>query len=136
MQIIADANPIISLLIRPGKPIDILLIEELELVAPELLFHEIESNKDEIIQKSNLTAEEINQFIGILKRRIRVIPEEEFIKCLPEAEEICPDEKDIAYFALALYLKCPIWSNEKMLKKQGHITIHATHELMSLFGID
>lgn len=38
MQIIVDANPIISILIKPGKPIDLLFIEELELVAPELLF--------------------------------------------------------------------------------------------------
>ncbi len=46
MQIIVDANPLISILIKPGKPIDLLFIEELDFVAPELLFQEIENNID------------------------------------------------------------------------------------------
>ncbi len=59
MQIIIDANAVISMLIKPGKPIDLLLAEELELIAPALLFEEIDRNKDEIIQKSYLSKEEV-----------------------------------------------------------------------------
>ncbi len=135
MQIVVDANPLISLLIKPGKPIDLLLIEELDLVSPELLFEEIENNKGMIIKKSRLTEEEINKFIEILKKRIPVIPEEDFVQYRKEAEEVCPDEKDITYFALALYLKCLVCSNEKKLKEQRNVIIYATHELMKLFKI-
>ena len=134
MQIVVDANPLISILIKPGKPIDLLFIEELNLVAPELLFKEIENNKQMIINKSNLSEVEINQFIEILKKRITIYSEELFLNYRNEATKICPDEKDIIYFALALYLKCSIWSNEKKLKEQNYINVYATHELIDLFS--
>lgn len=79
--------------------------------------------------------EEISQFIKILKKKIRIVPGEEFIKYREKAEMICPDEKDITYSALALSLKCPLWSNEKKLKEQNQVEVYATHELMKLFGI-
>lgn len=135
MQIIVDANPLISILITPGKPIDLLFIEELELVAPGLLFEEIENNKELMVKKSGLSEEEIDRFIDILKKKIKIIPEEEFLKYKEKAGIICPDEKDITYFALALCLKCPIWSNEKRLKEQNFVVVHATHELVRLFGM-
>lgn len=135
MQIIVDANPIISILIKPGKPIHLLFVEEIELVAPGLLFKEIENNSELIIKKSELNREEFNKFIGILKEKILIIPEEEFLKYKEKAEQICPDQKDVTYFALALYLKCPIWSNEKKLKEQKEIIVYATHELIRLFEI-
>jgi predicted nucleic acid-binding protein len=136
MQLIVDANPIISILISPGKPVDILFLEELELFAPELLFEELNNNKQLIIQKSKLSEEEINEFISILKQIITIIPEEDFIRYRKFAERICPDDKDIVYFALALHLKCPIWSNEKRLKNQRYVRVHATHDLISLFNLN
>ena len=137
MQIIIDANPVISLLIKPNKPVvELMFLEELEIFAPNLLFDEIERNKDVIIKKSALAEEEINKFISILRKRIIVVPEEEFVKFRSKAEEICPDEKDITYFALSLYLKCPVWSNEKKLKEQKEIAVYATHELIHFFGLD
>ena len=102
MQLIVDANPIISILIKPGKPIDLLFIEELELVAPELLFQEIDNNLELIVSKSVLTREEIKQFISISKKKIKIIPEEQFLTFRDKALQVCPDEKDIIYFALAL----------------------------------
>lgn len=134
MQLVIDANPVISILVSPGKPIELLFLEELELFAPSLLFDEIERNKEEIIEKSELSQKEIEELINIIKQRIKVIPEEEFIKFREKAEEICPDKKDITYFALALYLNCFLWSNEKKLKEQNFIKVYATHELIPLFG--
>lgn len=136
MQIIADANPVISLLIKPNKAtVDLLFLEELEIFAPGFLFDEIEHNRDIIIRKSGLACEEFDKFLTVLRKRIIVVPEEEFLEFRDKAEEICPDEKDIAYFALALYLKCPVWSNEKKLKEQRYVNVYATHELIELFGI-
>ena len=112
-----------------------MFFEELELVAPELLFEEIESNKNMIIEKSKLTEKEIGEFIEILKDRIKIIPEELLLDYREKADGICPHKKDITYFALALFLKCPIWSNERRLKEQDYVKIYTTHELMELFGI-
>ncbi|MBS3127833.1 hypothetical protein J4410_01700, partial [Candidatus Woesearchaeota archaeon] len=112
MQIVVDANPLISMIIKPGVTADLLFLEELDLVMPSLLFYEIKKHKSDIAKKSVLTEQEIDNFIKIIEERIRFIPAEEFLKYRKEAIKLSPDEKDITYFALALYLKCPIWSNE------------------------
>ena len=88
MQIIADANPLISILIKPDRPILLLFLEELELVAPELLFEEIRDNKDMIIEKSKLTEKEVEDFIDVLKDRIKVVPEELFLNYREKAENL------------------------------------------------
>ncbi len=135
MQIITDANVLMSMLIRPGKPIDILFDSRLSLYAPQLLFEELENNKEEIIRKSILTPEEFSWLYAILKHNLKIVPEKEFLRFREKADEICPDPKDVVYFALALYLNCPIWSNEKKLRTQDKIQVYATHELMEMFNI-
>lgn len=59
-----------------------------------------------------------------------LIPKEEIEPFIEEAEKISPDERDVLYFALALKLKCGIWSNDKKLKKQSKIKIYSTEELL------
>ena len=134
MQIIIDANIIIAILIKPSKIIDLFFDNRLNILSPELLFEELENNKEEIIKKSRLKKEWFDLFYIILRNNITTISEEEFLKYREEAENICPDPKDIVYFALALYLKCPIWTNEKKLKKQKNIKIYTTEELLELFN--
>lgn len=114
MQAIIDANIIIAMLVKPGKPIDLFFDSRLSLFAPQLLFEELGKHKEEIMEKSKLN-------------------EEEFLRFREMAGDICPDPKDVVYFALALYLNCPVWSNEKKLKEQAKIEVFATHELMRAF---
>ena len=135
MQVITDANIIIAMLVRPGKPIDLFFDSRLSLFAPQLLFEELENNKEVIIKKSRLNEEEFEWLYTILKHNIEIIPEEEFLRFREKADEICPDPKDIVYFALSLYLNCPVWSNEKKLKEQANIKVYATHDLIELFEL-
>ena len=135
MQIVIDANIIMAMLIKPGKPIDVLFLEELEIFAPELLFEELENNKAEILRKSSLSAEEIDTLFSILKGKITIVPNEDFVNHREFAEKICPDPKDITYFALAIHLQCPVWTNEKKLQKQAIVKVYTTHELIRLFGL-
>lgn len=134
MQIVIDANIIISILIKPGKPIETLFNDNLEIFAPNLLLQELENNKQIILEKSRLNEGDIDNLFEILKQRIKFISEKDLIGCREEALRICPDKKDIEYFALALKLKSPIWSNEKRLKEQDIIEVYATHELIKLLG--
>lgn len=134
MQVIIDTNVIMAMLIKPGKPIDLFFDTRLTIYAPHLLLEELENHKEENIKKSRLTEEEFTWLFAILKHNITFIPEQDFLEHREKADEICPDPKDIVYFALALYLKCPVWSNEKKLKEQDHVTLFATHELIQLFG--
>lgn len=122
------------MLIKPGKPIEVFFRDDLEIFAPKLLLTELENNKEEIISKSRLSKEEIEDFFKIIIQKIKIIPEQDFIKFRAKAEKICPHKKDVQYFALSLSIQCPIWSNEKGLQQQPHIKVYATHELMRLFG--
>lgn len=135
MQVIIDANVIIAMLVKPGVPIDLFFESRLNLYAPQLLFEELENNKKEVMEKSRMSKEEFEWLYLILKHNITIIPEDDFLKYREHAEEICPDEKDIVYFALALYLQCALWSNEKKLKEQNYIPVYATHELMKLLNL-
>ncbi|MBI5073281.1 hypothetical protein HZA99_05685 [Candidatus Woesearchaeota archaeon] len=102
---------------------------------PELLFVEIERNKAIILQKSSLQEQDYLNFIQIIKNKIKIISEREFLSFVPYAEQICPDSKDISYFALALSLHCPLWSNERKLQQQDIVRVFSTSELLGIFHL-
>jgi predicted nucleic acid-binding protein len=68
-----------------------------------------------------------------LRKKIKAIPNEEIESFIPIAKEICPDPKDVDYFALALKLNCGIWSNDKVLKQQNKVQIYSTAEIMKIY---
>ena len=44
-----------------------------------------------------------------------------------------PHAKDVPYFALALSLNCPIWSDEKSFKKQNKVEVYSTADVVIKF---
>jgi len=71
--------------------------------------------------------------LEILKRRMNLVPLDEFVSFVEKAEEISPDPKDISYIALALKLNANIWSNDKDLKnKQNLVKVYSTNDLLKL----
>ncbi len=68
----------------------------------------------------------------ILQDIITVVPEEEYFKFMKDAEKISPDPKDTMYFALALKLKCGVWSNDKKLKEQNSVNVYSTDQVKLL----
>ena len=76
------------------------------------------------------------KLMDIIKRKIFLVPLEELLPYLEEAEKICPDPDDVAYFALALKIKCGIWSQDKELKKnQNIIQVYSTEDLVRYFSV-
>jgi len=134
MDLAVDANIIFAALIKEGKTHELFFNERMHLFTPEFFFIEFEKHVKEILKKTNRTEKEFIQLISILKRKIVFIPLEELLPYVDEAEIICPDPDDIAYFALALKLKCPIWSNDKSLKKQKIVTVYSTEELVNILS--
>ena len=72
--------------------------------------------------------------MDILKKRIKTICNEETEMYIKKAKEISPDEKDADYIALALKLRCAIWSNDKELKKQKEALVYSTEDLVKNFN--
>ncbi len=133
MRLVVDANIIMAALIGRGFTLDMLYSEKLELLSPEFVMLEIENHKDEVVSKSGLSGSDVSIFLDAVKSRINIIPSEELKAFVKEAEELSPDPNDFQYFALALKLSCPIWSNDKELKKQSRIPVFTTEELLKLF---
>ena len=130
MDLVVDANALFSALIKDSTSSDIIFNGKFHLFTPEYIFSEFEDHKEELLEKTERTTKAFFRLVEILKRKIIIIPLEELVPYVNEAEKISPDPDDMAYFALALKLNCAIWSNDKKLKNQNRIKVYSTHELV------
>ena len=134
MDLVVDANILFSVLIKDSFSNALLFNEKFHLFTPEYIFNELEKHKEEVIKKTERTVEEFFRLIETIKRRIVIVPLEELVPYVEEAEKLTPDSYDMAYFALALKLNCAIWSNDKKMKEQNKIKFYNTHELSKISG--
>ena len=129
MRVVVDANILFALLIRGDFTLELFLREDVESYAPEFLLEEFESYQHYLLDKTSRREEDFLLLMELFKRRIQLIPLSGYSSKLDEARAIISDEKDTAYVALALTLNCPIWSNDKRLKRgQTKIGIYSTSE--------
>jgi len=132
MILVVDANILFSALIKKSIAAELLFEEGFSLFTPEFIMEEFLKYEEVLLKKTSRTKDDFIQVIHMLKDIIAVIPEEEYSSRMYDAKKISPDENDVMYFALALKLKCGIWSNDKKLKQQDKIEIISTHELIKL----
>ena len=133
MNLIIDANIFISSLIKQGKTTELLLDLSFELSSPEFVLEEIQNHQIEILEKTKRTEEEFRTILDLFKEIVTFFPQEDFKTYLPLAQKISPDPDDAMYFALALKLQCPLWSNDKQLKNQNVVKVYSTEDLAKLF---
>jgi len=134
MDLVVDANEIFAALIKESKTHELIFDERLHLFTTEFFFTEFKEHSEEIQEKTDKTDEELNHLLDVLKKKIKLIPLEELLPYVDEAEEISPDPDDVAYIALALKLKCGIWSQDKALKeKQNKVQVYSTEDLARMF---
>ena len=132
MELVVDANILFAALIKISATSDLIVDNLLNLSSVEFIFSEFEKYKDLIKEKTERTDEEFERFMEIIQKKIKLIPYEEFKPFMKEAEKISPDPKDTEYLALALKLKCGIWSNDKKLKTQDKVKIYSTEDLLKI----
>lgn len=112
-----------------------LYISRVRFFTPEFLLEELLSLEDRICRYSSITSEDFRAAYILLSEVIEVIQKSEYEEFIPEALKLLPKHpKDVPYFALALKLHTPIWSNEKRFKQQSTVKVFKTHELKKLFG--
>lgn len=131
MNLVVDANILFAALIKISKTSDLMVDNSLNLVSVEFIFEEFEKYKDLIRKKTTRTEEEFEMFMGIIQKRVKLIPFEEFKSFMNETETFSPDPKDTEYLALALKLNCALWSNDKKLKTQDKVKVYSTEDLMN-----
>jgi len=132
MRLVVDTNILYSYFWKYSITKKILRSQDMELLSPEFALQEINKYRQDIIEKNNLSEKEFEQIRFDLAIAIKFIPIEGYSQKLQKALEISPDPNDLEFFALAIKLKLPIWSNDLKLKKQSKIKIITTTELINM----
>jgi predicted nucleic acid-binding protein len=135
LKLVVDSNILFSFFWKGSEIRKIMLSPSTVLFAPKFALRELERHSPEIKSKAGLSTDEYRTSISVMKWFVEFIPLEEYEGFIPEAKRICPDPKDIRFFALALKLDCPVWSDEKRLKRQSDIEVFNRNELRYLSGI-
>ena len=138
-QLIPDANILFSFFRMESERKRVmkeLLALGCRLICPEFVFEELKNRKEKILRYSkNIDEIEFTYQLFLLQSEIKTFSEEKYRSFLSKAGKISPhggDTKGDPYFALALFLDCPIWSDEKAFKEQAEIKIFSTKELLEM----
>ena len=134
MLLVVDANELFAAVIARSKALSLFFDGRLELVSPKFILDEFREHKPEIVKKSGLSEGDVSSFLLLLSPKVRFFETQEFKEFLSDAGRISPDPDDVEYFALALKLNCPIWSEDKDLKQQDQIKVLSTKELIEHLG--
>jgi len=131
MEVVLDANVIFSSLIKESHTRHLLLSSGWTFYVPEFVRAEIRKHIGTLAAKTSLSEEEVGVLLDALfmAASVKIVPFGEFSRYLEKATAISPDPDDIHYFALALKLDCPIWSNDKRLQSQKLVRIYTTGEI-------
>lgn len=133
--VVVDANILISLLIAKGSKQELFFSEHVTPHSPELVLFEIGKYWKRISEGSGVPEDELKLAFSGIREQLITLPLSEIKPWLKEAERISPDKDDTEYFALALKLNCPLWSEDKLLKKQSRVKVLNTPELLAELGL-
>ena len=132
MLVVADANELFGALISGSKTLDLFLDNRLNIASPDFILKEFDKHRKLISEKTGLDEKEVLSSLFLISSKIRFFKTDEFKDFLLEAKRISPDPDDVEYLALALKLNCPLWSEDKALKKQDSLKVLTTSELLKL----
>ena len=132
MLLVADMNILFSFFKKHTFTRKLLSNPNLELYSPIYALDELNKYSQELISKSKINTGTFELYKKVLSWFIKFIPVSEYKEFKDKADSISPDPNDTQYFALALKLNCPIWSNDKKLKEQSEIKVLNTSELIEL----
>lgn len=136
MILVIDSNILFSFFWKGSKVRRIIFSPLTVAFAPEFALSELDKHFPEIKTRTKLSSEGYESAISTLKWFVDFVPLDEYKSFIPEAKRISPHDKDIRFFALSLKLDhCPLWSEEKRLKRQSEIEVFNRRELRHLIGI-
>ena len=115
-------------------------IEELstlgyKLISPGFEFKDLAGNEEIIKKYGKINELSFSFLFSLLESKIESFPDNVYKEFLAEANKISPHAEgtnDDPYFALALTLNCPIWSDESAFKEQDKVKVLNTKELSKL----
>ena len=135
MELVVDANILISGLLKNGITRELMLNIDIKLYTSEFIIEELFNHITELSKKAGMNKKEFKEQAEILinESDLKIVTKDEVRPYINLANALSPDIDDALYFATALKLKCAIWSNDKELKNQKHVKIYSTTDLIKLF---
>ncbi len=119
-----------SAFIKQSKTAELMVNPAFQVYAPQFIGDELLKYREEIAQRTHRSIESFNLIIAEIFSLMTFPSYDEVKSHIQHAAQISPDPKDISYLAVALYLNCPIWSNDSALReKQNIVRVYTTHEL-------
>lgn len=138
IRIVVDTNVLISALIKDDSATSKIIKSGIfEIYYPEDGMLELEKYRDYIIKKRKkaLQRKSFDYALSFLLESINVVPSLLYEDKIRRAYEVMKDidEKDTPFLALALKLKCPIWSNDDDFEKQNLVEVYRTSYILKKF---
>ncbi len=142
MNIVVDSNILFTYFWKKSVFLNV-LDKKINFFALEYALEEINEHHKEIIKKTKISYSKFKKLKQELALKVNFIPLDEysstFSKVMLIANQLSKKQyidfvKDIDFFALAVKLGCPIWSNDKMFKNQSEILVFNTKEIIELFN--
>jgi len=135
MRLAVDTNRIIAALVKDSASRKILLSDKFDFLTIEITKQEIEEHRQELLDKTRLTDEQLNLALSLLFSRIFVVSDIVVESKMDQAKEIMDalDPDDTPFVALALAVENDgIWSDDKHFRQQNRIRIWETKDLLTL----
>jgi len=130
MNFVVDTNILYTFFWKDSLTHKVLLRQDLELFAPEFALEEINLHKQDLLKKTKISEEKFKELKIDLAIAVVFVPIEKYNDKFNSAKKISPDPNDVDFFALALKLELPIWSNDSLLKKQNAVSVFSTLDLL------
>ncbi|MBS3127267.1 PIN domain nuclease [Candidatus Woesearchaeota archaeon] len=127
IPIVVDANPIISSLIG-GFSREVLFRHDFEFVTTAFTIQEVKKYLPVIIKKSGVQEKLVFDLLNLLPLQIH--PSEYYEDFRKKAQDLIADPKDVDILALALKLKCPVWSEDKVFEQIKEIKLLKTKDFV------
>ena len=143
MKLVVDSNVLFTFFWE-GSVFKNFVNTPVQLFSPEYALEEINKYSLELMKKTSLSKERFKKLKQELALKVEFISLKEYSPLFHKALTIVSKSpkneyeefvKDIDFSALALMLSCPIWSNDKLLKKQSKVSIFNTKEIIELIDI-
>jgi len=143
MKFVVDSNVLFTFFWKSSVFENISSREEVTLFSPESALEEINKYSSEIMKKSGLARDEFFKRKAELIKKVELIPPNGYSDLFKQAESLAKtfskEQKmefmeDIDFFTLALKLSCPIWTNDRLFKKQSEISVLTTKEMVELLS--
>ena len=141
MKLVVDSNVLFTFFWK-GSVFRNILDKSVELFSPEYALEEINKYSSELMEKTSLSKAEFKKLKQGLALKVEFVSLEKYSPLFPKALKIASKLSeheyvefvgDIDFLSLALSLDCPIWSNDKLFKKQSKVLVFNTREIIELF---